>query len=450
MTSELTPPASPVPETGRVAALLKRHRRRAGFTQEELAEAAGISVRSLRDVERGRTHPRPSTLRKIASSLSLSDDEKSALFLEQLDPAANGLQESLGPARGVVPMDGVYLPPETTEFVGREQELAGISKELQDFRPGERNVIALVGMPGIGKTALALRWARANADRFPDGTYFIDAFLAWFTDGHARGFPSDNGAAPYSRAVIEVISRTLNLDLPVCADWPSGALLTAMREELQQKRMLVILNNVPSAAHVRSLLPGLSSTTLLLTSRRTMDSLVATHGARQIVVPPLTDDQSAELVDKVSEGAVSNPDLTRRVLDACDGHPFALRIAAVTMRQYPELMASSDIGRLIMRDVLDDRYFSLRGLFQQVYGGLPQPAVGLLLALARQGREEFTVADIAESVGIPTASAAHQLSILCSHSLIHRSRRGVYTWHRVVRHFMSTVAVPDASGDPYG
>src|SRR4051794_24175807 len=73
--------------------LLKRSRRHAGLTQEELAESAGVSVRSLSDIERGaQQRPHVSTLRRLADALSLPPQERVA-FLTAVDghpPATPG------------------------------------------------------------------------------------------------------------------------------------------------------------------------------------------------------------------------------------------------------------------------------------------------------------------------------------------------------------------------
>lgn len=61
---------------------LIRHRRlHAGLSQQELADLAGVSVRSLRDIETGHvSRPRASSLRRLATALDVTDDELSVLL----------------------------------------------------------------------------------------------------------------------------------------------------------------------------------------------------------------------------------------------------------------------------------------------------------------------------------------------------------------------------------
>src|SRR3712207_3189163 len=56
--------------------LLKQHRRNAWLTQEELAERSGLSVRTIRGLERGEGHsPRPDTVDLLARALDLSEED---------------------------------------------------------------------------------------------------------------------------------------------------------------------------------------------------------------------------------------------------------------------------------------------------------------------------------------------------------------------------------------
>ena len=57
--------------------LLKRHRRRAGLTQEELAERAALSTRTISDLERGSAHvPRRDTVLLLSEGLALSHQQR--------------------------------------------------------------------------------------------------------------------------------------------------------------------------------------------------------------------------------------------------------------------------------------------------------------------------------------------------------------------------------------
>jgi tetratricopeptide (TPR) repeat protein/transcriptional regulator with XRE-family HTH domain len=120
--------------------LLRRHRIAAGLTQEELAERAGISRRSLGDMERGVVHaPRKDTVALLIASLALAPRDRTAL-----EDAARLLGSALASvSRPVVPS----APP----MVGRARELALLERQLWGEGPP---LLLLAGEPGIGKTRL--------------------------------------------------------------------------------------------------------------------------------------------------------------------------------------------------------------------------------------------------------------------------------------------------------
>src|SRR5262245_23381798 len=63
------------------AQTIRGYRVRAGLSQEELAERAGVSTRAVSDMERGlRRNPRPETLRLLADALALEPEGRAHFF----------------------------------------------------------------------------------------------------------------------------------------------------------------------------------------------------------------------------------------------------------------------------------------------------------------------------------------------------------------------------------
>lgn len=58
---------------GSMAELIKKCRKERGITQEQLCEAAGISISTLKKYETGQRNPKSDQLRKIADALGVSD-----------------------------------------------------------------------------------------------------------------------------------------------------------------------------------------------------------------------------------------------------------------------------------------------------------------------------------------------------------------------------------------
>src|SRR5215510_12448875 len=142
-------------------AQLRALREAAGFTQEELATIAGLSVHAVSALERGeRRRPHVETVRALSAALDLSGTTRDAL---------------LGSARAPVPdadPDPAVsaLPVPLTAFLGRDADLQTLRGWLGD--PAVR-LVTIVGPGGVGKTRLALELARAIAEEDAAGVVFV-------------------------------------------------------------------------------------------------------------------------------------------------------------------------------------------------------------------------------------------------------------------------------------
>ena len=195
------------------AALLRHHRVIAGFSQEALAEQAGLSVRAISDLERGvRRAPYHETVRVLADALGLSASDRSAF--EAAVTRGRGPLTATHKLRG---SSAPTLPVPVTPLIGRSDEV----KELRTrLRGREARLITLTGPPGIGKTRLALAVAEGMVDDFPEGVVFVA--LAPITDGglvattilQALGVVDVGGPPPAERlkSVLRDTSHLLVLD----------------------------------------------------------------------------------------------------------------------------------------------------------------------------------------------------------------------------------------------
>ncbi len=129
--------------------LLRRYRIAAGLTQEELAEAAGLSSKGISDLERGaRTMPHRDTVLSLAQALRLSEVERSQLL------ATARRRRPLSPVETnhTPPND---LPVQLTSFVGRQREIAEVKKLL-----GATRLLTLTGTGGRARHVWRLRLLR--------------------------------------------------------------------------------------------------------------------------------------------------------------------------------------------------------------------------------------------------------------------------------------------------
>ncbi|MFB9234704.1 helix-turn-helix domain-containing protein [Plantactinospora siamensis] len=145
--------------------LLRQRRLAVGLTQAELAQRAGIGVRTVRDLERGRaTRPQRTTVELLASALGLTGADRS-LFLSTARGGAAGGQPDEQP----VPAPSLSLPA-PADLVGRDQDVAELGGILGGPDGAAPALVSLVGLAGAGKTGLALAVAARVADRHPGGT----------------------------------------------------------------------------------------------------------------------------------------------------------------------------------------------------------------------------------------------------------------------------------------
>ena len=177
------------------AGLLRQFRSEARLTQEELAEAAGLSPRSVSDLERGINRTaRKDTAVLLADALSLTGQVR-VLFVAAARgraPAAEVLAARLdGAADGSAAAATRSLPRDIGSFTGREPELARLLGTLAGVTAdgGPPGICVIDGMAGIGKTTLAVHAAHRLTGSFPDGQFFLP--LHAHTPGQRPVSPAD-------------------------------------------------------------------------------------------------------------------------------------------------------------------------------------------------------------------------------------------------------------------
>ncbi|GIJ79557.1 hypothetical protein Xph01_39890 [Micromonospora phaseoli] len=158
MTSGHDRPSGPPAHAG-LPELLRAHRLAAGSTQADLAARAGVGVRTVRDLERGRSsRPQRTTVELLAEALGLTGAARRAFLA-----AARGGGTATPEPDAVTPP---RLPP-PPELIGRERDVTELATLLTE--PRGPQVVSLVGLAGVGKTALALAAVHAVAPAHPGG-----------------------------------------------------------------------------------------------------------------------------------------------------------------------------------------------------------------------------------------------------------------------------------------
>jgi len=152
---------------------LRALRVRAGLTQEELAERAGLTPHAISALERGaRTRPYPHTVRALAEALALSEAEEAELraAVPRRQAAATGGAVSDTAPSAAPGLRLAQLPVPATALLGRDAELAALTGQLSD---GGVRLLTLTGVGGVGKSRLAIEVASRAAPNFPDGVAWV-------------------------------------------------------------------------------------------------------------------------------------------------------------------------------------------------------------------------------------------------------------------------------------
>jgi len=211
------------------------------------------------------------------------------------------------------------LPPRNPDFAGREAETALVAELLGAPRPvGAPALVALSGLGGIGKTALAIEVAWRCRDRFPDGRLHADL-------GGGRPRPADPAevAAGFLAA----------LGVPV----PPGPAdrSAALRSMLAERRVLVVLDDAAGEEQVRPLLPAGAGCAVLLTARR---PLAALDGVRPVPVGGLPPEATLGLLARVAgpDRVAAEPGAAAEVVRLCAGLPLAVKAAAARLATRPD------------------------------------------------------------------------------------------------------------------
>ncbi|MFJ3161368.1 AfsR/SARP family transcriptional regulator [Streptomyces kanasensis] len=337
-----------------------------------------------------------------------------------------------------------FLPYDVPDFTGREDEFDALIRLWSGNNAGVVTISAIDGMAGVGKTTLAVHLGHRLADRFPDGQLFVD--LQAHTAGQA---PLDAGAA---------LGALLGqLGVPAQHIPASIADRAALwRSELSGRRVLAVLDNALGADQVRPLLPGVSSTLVLVTSRRRLTDLDGAHALSLDVLPAA---DAVELFTAiVGERAAAEPLAVLDVLQLCGFLPLAVRIAAARLHHRPRWTVAYLADRLRdQRRRLSELVTSERGVaaaFTLSYEQLTPDQQRMFRLLGLQPGRDISPEAAAALADLPLDDAETLLEDLLDAHVLTQHQLGRYTFHDLLReHALATAAAeesPDAQREALG
>lgn len=322
--------------------LLKRYRRAAGLSQEELAERVGYSVGHLSRLERAARLPGTAIVARLADALQLSPTDRAIFVAAAHQPETIDLVApyTAAPRRAQAPATDT-LPPQLTPFVGREREQALVTHLLdrEDVR-----LLTLTGPGGVGKTRLALQVAAGLRNRFHAGVWFVS--LASVRD---------------PGLVLSTLAQALGI-----REYGGQPLWEVVRAQLQEQQLLLLLDNFEQVLAAAPLVADLIAACPLVKALVTSRSLLHVRGEHHCELPPLEVPapgldltrapdvaelrrypaielfiQRARAIQPTFELTPANAGVVAAICRRLDGLPLALELAAARIRllSVPMLLA---------------------------------------------------------------------------------------------------------------
>ena len=422
------------------AGLLQQLRAEAGLTQEELAEAAGLSPRSVSDLERGihRT-ARPDTARLLADALGLAEPVR-ALFVAAArgrGPAAEVLAARQAQVRGAFAAAATRaLPRDTASFTGRQAELARLLGTLAEMVAGGGvvGINAIGGMAGVGKTTFAVHAAHRLAGSFPDGQFFLPLHA------HTRGQrPVEPADALASLLLVAGIGAQA---IPAGLEARAGC----WRDYLAGKKVLLVLDDATGHEQVRPLLPGTAGSLVLITSRR---RLTALEDAAVISLDTLPPDDAAELMVRLT----GRPDIrsgdggVAEIARLCGYLPLAIGMLARQLHHHPAWSPAGLATELAAaRNRLEPMHaedLSVAAAFNLSYEDLTAGQRQLFRRLGLHPGSDIDAHAAAALDGTSLATARRHLAALYDQHLISEPAAGRYRLHDLLREHAHALAGTD-------
>lgn len=310
------------------------------------------------------------------------------------------------------------LPPEPAEFTGRETEMEWLTG---DSYLGNAPLLAVIeGMPGVGKTALAVRAAYHLADRYPDALIYLN-----FREYDVPDWPDALG---HLLRLLEVPAALI----PVKASERARL----WRAEMEHRRAVIILDDVPDPQQVRMIVPAQGDCLVIATSRQH----AAWPGDRILLLEPLAANDAFLLLQRLIGAKTENE--TAKAAEAarlCGGLPLAIRVAAGRIR-------SGDLTGLdgLIAELTDLHIHQARSgetgrqvfaAFERSYELLTPAQKRVFRLLGGSPCADTTVAAAAALTGEAQADTEQSISVLLDHYLLERASAGRFRFHHVIQSY---------------
>ncbi|MFC0546969.1 AfsR/SARP family transcriptional regulator [Kutzneria chonburiensis] len=314
------------------------------------------------------------------------------------------------------------LPADIADFVGREKLIDELVARFELGTPD--GPVAVMGPPGVGKTAFVVHLAHRLRPRFPDGQLYANL----------RGYAL--GPALSTAQVLSRFLRAMGVppeQIPIDVDHQAAA----FRGLVAGKRILIVLDNAAAADQIRSLLPPPEGCAVLVTSRNDLRNRLP-H-VETVLLEPLTPDESRQLLSAVLGPELKDVPASTELARLCAYLPLALRIAAANLAKSPpsglaDYVAELRNGnRLSALSIAGDEGTAVRAAFDLSYTTLQPRARELFRLLGLVPGPDFTPQAAAALLATDADDAAELLDQLAAVHLVQPGQPGRFQFHDLIR-----------------
>jgi len=378
------------------------------------------------------------TQRRLASELGADPGPElralhQAILRGELDQGQDADDANAIEVRMPSPRDvPAQLPPDLRGFAGRAEQLTTLDRigsSTQDHPVTCTTIAVVTGMPGVGKTALAVHWAHHVCAAFPDGQLYVNL----------RGFgPGDTAVSPGQalRGFLEALHVPAHR-IPASLDAQVGM----YRSLLADRRMLVVLDNARDVDQVRPLLPGSMRCMVVVTSRDGLAGLVTAEGARPMTLAPMSTQEGRQLlIERLGSHRVDTElAAVEEIVRDCARLPLALGVVAARAAAHPDFLLAVLAKELReTRDGLDrfdagDTTTDVRSVFSWSYRALSPDAAAMFRRLGLHPGPDIATPAAASLAGVPIRRARAMLSELTRAHLLAEHAPGRFVCHDLLR-----------------
>lgn len=322
--------------------------------------------------------------------------------------------------------------PSHGELVGREREM----RALQAPGPGGAVIAlqAISGMPGIGKSTLALHAARRLTPSFPSGQVHFD--LEAHTPGRSPLTP---------QAALSALLRIFGVP---ASEIPGelGELVSLWRTLLATRRAVIVLDDAADAEQVRPLLPGDSPSLVIITSRRRLTGL---PGVRSLFLDVMTADEADAMFRQLAGEERSRDQAeVSEITRLCGNLPLAVELAAGRLVSRPSWTTAHLIRRLSREDgrlgeIRDGFSMEIVRAFEMSYHTLPADQRTAFRLLSLHLGPDFDLHAAAALLGREPDESERMLEELLDAHLIREPSPERYAYHDLLREFARTLTTTE-------